>query len=115
MQTFQPDRARAALAARLFSEINEAVVSFTALAEELGARTLSDLFYLQGALLIGGFIDAWPTSQVLRVIDTLPSAKVWRQFISIYDDAGDCVHACDAARPGWIPSTGTVERCKEPA
>lgn len=96
MQPYASLYTRAALAARFFSEIDQLVASFTALAEEHGARTLSDLFYLHAALLSGGFIDAYPGSKILQVVDVLPSSSTWREFISIYDESGDCVHSCPA-------------------
>lgn len=89
---------RADLAERFFKEINDNYDSIASLGDEHGSRTLGDLFYLQAALLTGGFIDSWPSSNVLTVIDSLPSASLWRSFITIFDENGDCVHECEAAK-----------------
>jgi len=99
---------RAALAQRFFNEINDNFDSIASLGDEHGTRTLGDLFYMQAALLTGGYIDAWPSSKVLTVIDTLASASTWRRFISIYDENGDCVHECEAAQATSAPADPMV-------
>jgi len=71
--------------ARLFwQELLDSVESLTAIADEHGARTLADLFYLQNAILSGGFIDHFPgESNVLEVVRTLFSAAKWESHIKV--------------------------------
>jgi hypothetical protein len=52
----------ARLAARFFEELLDSVETWSAVAEQHGVRTLSDLAYLHNAILTGGFIDALPES-----------------------------------------------------
>lgn len=72
-------------AAKLFMmELLSSVESLTAIADEHGPRTLADLFYLHSAIAEGGFIDAYPgESSVLEIIEELPSAERWKNFIKV--------------------------------
>lgn len=80
------DRADVALSdAKLFMvELLDSVESLTAVAEAHGERTLADLFYLHSAIAEGGFIDAYPReSDVLEIVESLPSAEKWKAFIKV--------------------------------
>lgn len=56
----------------------------SAIAELYGARTLADLIYLHTAIMSGGFIDHYPReSNVLEIVQDLPSGKQWATFIKI--------------------------------
>ena len=49
-----------------------------------GTTTLVHLMYLQGAIMKGTFIDHYPTeSDLLVVLNQLPSAEVWKDYIDI--------------------------------
>lgn len=63
-------------------ELQESVETLSGIAEEHGIRTLSDLMYLQDAILTGGFIDALHAeSAVYELVAALPSGAVWTNFI----------------------------------
>lgn len=74
--------------ARLFMrELLDSVETLTGIADEHGAQTLSDLMYLQNAILSGGFIDHYPgESSVLDIAAALPSGDLWTKFIKISFD-----------------------------
>ena len=49
-----------------------------------GTATLAQLMYLQGAIMKGTFIDHYPTeSDLLVVLNQLPSAEVWKDYIDV--------------------------------
>ena len=69
-------------AKRFMQELQDSVESLTAIAEEHGARTLADLFYLHSAIHEGSFIDHYPDeSQVKAIVEDLPSADEWSVYI----------------------------------
>lgn len=72
---------RNAEAARFVRELTDSCETLSGLADQYGVRTLSDLLYLQHAILVNGHIDRLDDSQILDVVDSLPSAKRWREFI----------------------------------
>jgi len=73
-------------AAQFNVELFDSVETLGDIAREHGVRTLTDLMYLQDAILTGGFIDAWTAnSHVTQVIEKLPSAKRWMEYVAIYD------------------------------
>ena len=85
-------------AARLFNEeLFNGFETLGDLAQEYGVRTLTDLMYLQAAILSGGFIDAWVEhSNVLEVIKLLPSGERWGRYVSVYDISGGLIRAAEA-------------------
>lgn len=67
---------------RFMAELLDSVESLTAVAEEHGPRTLADLFYLHAAIGSGGFVDFYPgESRLVEMVEGLPSAAEWLQFI----------------------------------
>lgn len=71
-----------ALGQLFFKELLESFETLTGIADRYGSRTLADLLYLQNAILDGGFIDLYPhESEVLAVIEAMPSAQRWRRFV----------------------------------
>jgi len=72
-------------AAKLFmDELLGSVETLTGIVDEHGARTLSDLMYLQNAILTGGAIDNYPDeSKVLEIAKALPSGDQWVKFIVV--------------------------------
>ena len=67
-----------------FQELTDSVESLTGIAEEHGARTLTDLMFLENAILSGGFIDHYPDeSKVLEIASALPSGDQWSKFIQV--------------------------------
>jgi hypothetical protein len=76
--------ARVAAAALFFSELLDSVETLSGIADVHGARTLSDLMFLQQAILNGGFIDHYPDeSNVLNCALKLPSGERWASFIKV--------------------------------
>ena len=83
IQTQKPN-AGSAPAMLFFKELMENVETLTGIADQHGARTLADIMYLQNAVLDGSFIELYPDeSVVLKIVDELPSAAIWRQFIQM--------------------------------
>ena len=83
IQTQKPN-AGAGPAMLFFKELMENVETLTCIADQHGARTLADVMYLQNAVLDGSFIELYPDeSAVLKIVDELPSAAIWRQFIQM--------------------------------
>lgn len=67
-----------------FQELLGSVETLSGIADEHGSRTLSDLMYLQNAILSGGFIDHYPDeSKVLEIASALPSGELWSKFIKV--------------------------------
>lgn len=85
--------ANAAKAKQFYQELIDSVEALTALGETHGIRTMADLLHMQAAILDGTFIDAWPDSKILDVINGLPSSEQWLMHISEYDDAGHLVRS----------------------
>lgn len=74
-------------AARFHSELVESVESLSGLVESHGQATLIDAVYLQAVMLDGGFVDILPesASRIIEVVQQLPSADEWMQFIRRVD------------------------------
>lgn len=88
----------AILADQLFHEVECLVeVGVSDIFHEYGLRTLTDLYYLVSAVGAGGFIDAWPESNIVELVSKLPSAHTWIKYISIYDEGGNLAHECEMA------------------
>lgn len=71
-------------AKRFMQELLDSVETLSGIAEEHGARTLADLFFLHSAIAEGSFIDYYPNSDessVKDVVEGLPSAAEWLPFI----------------------------------
>ncbi len=67
-----------------FEELLASVETLGAIAEQHGVNTLTDLMYLQQAILKGEAIDAWPgETQVGQVVQALPSAARWLSYIEL--------------------------------
>ena len=67
-----------------WEELLDSVESLTAIADQHGPRTLADLFYLQNAILSGGFIDHYPgESNVLGIVRMLFSTAKWERYIKV--------------------------------
>ena len=65
-------------------ELLDSVETLTGIADEHGARTLADLFYLHSAIMEGGFVDCCQhESKVLEIAGALPSCAQWLEFIKI--------------------------------
>lgn len=90
IQTQKPN-AGSGPAMLFFKELMENVETLTGIADQHGARTLADVMYLQNAILDGTFIELYPDeSAVLNIVDDLPSAESWRQFIQMTDMDSSC-------------------------
>lgn len=88
IQTQTPNAGSGA-AMLFFKELMENVETLTGIADLHGARTLADVMYLQNAILDGTFIELYPDeSAVLKVVDDMPSAAIWRQFIQVPEVEG---------------------------
>ena len=71
-------------AALFFSELLASCESLQGVAEAFGNRTLSDLMYLQNAILTGTQIDVWPgETRVGEVLVTLPSSELWLGYTKL--------------------------------
>lgn len=83
--TVEEGKATASDKARLFmQELLDSAETLTGIADEYGSRTLSDLMYLQNAILSSGFIDHYPDeSKVLEIASALPSGEQWSKFIKL--------------------------------
>jgi hypothetical protein len=78
------------LGRQFMSELLDSVETLTGVADEYGAQTLADLMYLHGAILADGFIDVYPyRSAVTQVIESLPSASTWTQFVQLDEQVTD--------------------------
>jgi hypothetical protein len=84
-------------ARQFFSELLESLETLSGVAEAHGARTLADLMFLQGAILNGTFIDAYPEeSRVIDIVKALPSGDRWLTYVVVEYMASDHV----VAEPG---------------
>ncbi len=77
---------RAILAAKFMQEMNAAHDDFAGLGagqeNNLGAETLADLIYLQGAIISGGKTTTNPSrSNLTAIIQALPSAATWQTYV----------------------------------
>ena len=76
-----------------FEELLESVETLGGIAEQYGIRTLTELMYLQQAILKGETIEVWPgETEVGKVLQMLPSAIRWMQHTEL---GGDWKHACE--------------------
>ncbi len=84
MEQMEVAAGQQAAAKRFYDELIDATETFTDIAEQHGARTLSDLMYLQNAILSGGYIDHYPNeSAVLDIVRALPSGEEWVKYIKV--------------------------------
>lgn len=75
-------------AALFFDELQDTFETLGDVGREYGLRTLTDLVYLQNAILVGSFIDAWPEdSSVLSVVNKLASADRWMRYVKVQKSA----------------------------
>ncbi|SCU77304.1 exported hypothetical protein [Cupriavidus necator] len=75
-------------ARRYMRELLASVESLDAIVEQHGVRTLTDLFYLQQAIIADGFVDHFPNeSAIVEVVQVLPSGAHWLTFIRVEDAA----------------------------
>lgn len=82
------DRADQAIA--FMDELLDSFETLSGIAEQFGSRTLTDLIYLQAAILKGEQIDHWPDeSPILEVVRALPSASDWTQAIKSANEGAD--------------------------
>lgn len=89
-----------------FKELLESFETLTGIADRYGSRTLADLLYLQNAILDGGFIDLYPhESEVLAVIDAMPSAERWRSFIHLAEVEDSELSFANHGTPTEAPTT----------
>jgi hypothetical protein len=99
----------ATAAKRFMNELLEATESLTAIAEMHGHRTLADLMYLFSAIQEGGFIDHYPDeSSVLEIVQELPSAPQWMQFIKVEYLAQPIAEAMGAGSVAALPGQDHV-------
>lgn len=69
-------------AVRFFSQLCDSVESLGGIAEEYGNRTLTDLMYLQQAILKGTYIEIYAgESHILSVLRPLPSVAEWQTYV----------------------------------
>lgn len=74
----------AAGAERFYRELIASTESFDLLAETHGVRALSDIIYLQAAILNNTYIDVYPdTSKIIEIVKGMPSADHWMGYIKI--------------------------------
>lgn len=75
-------------ASTFFKELLDSVECLTELVDQHGARTATDLMYLQSAILDGSFIDYYPgESNVLEIAKSLPSGSDWVKYIKVVEEA----------------------------
>lgn len=78
------------LGRQFMSELLDSVETLTGVGDEYGVQTLADLMYLHVAILADGFIDVYPhRSGVTQVIQSLPSASIWKQFVQLDEQVTD--------------------------
>lgn len=77
------------LASRFSHEVLDSINTLGELACADGVVTLSDVFYLQMAIIDGGFIDYLPSSgsNIMRLVELLPSKKLWMNYIHVHEEA----------------------------
>lgn len=74
-------------AKRFFEELLASVESLGGIAEQHGLNTLTDLMYLQQAILKGETIEVWPgESAVGKVVQALPSANRWLKYTDLAEE-----------------------------
>jgi hypothetical protein len=79
----------AAAAQAFFGELLDAVETLSAIADQHGVSTLSQLMYLQSAVLKGTQIDVYPNeAERLEFLKALPSGERWWKHVSILPTDG---------------------------
>lgn len=74
------------------NELLQSVESLDGIVEAHGLRTLTDLMFLQQAILKGEAIDVWPgETHVGKVLEGMPSAERWLSYTQL---GGDWKQAC---------------------
>ncbi|TXI25558.1 MAG: hypothetical protein E6Q67_00790 [Roseateles sp.] len=77
---------RADKATRFMVELLDSVETLSEIADQHGVGTLSDLLYLQAAILNASFIDVETDSDrsnVVKVLEGLPSGSEWMEFVRL--------------------------------
>lgn len=70
-----------------FDELLASVETLAAVEKQHGLNTLTDLMYLQQAILKGETIDVWPgETEVGTVLQTLPSADRWLTYTALAEE-----------------------------
>lgn len=86
MQHVQDVQRRRDEAIQFMRELLDSTETLLGISEQYGPRTLADLMYLHSAIVSGGYIDFLPgESAVLELVQQLPSAACWVQFIKTED------------------------------
>lgn len=79
-------------ARQFFEELAASVETLGSIADQHGVNTLTDLMYLQQAILKGDTIDVWPgETEVGKVVQVLPSAQRWLKYTVL---GGEWIRAC---------------------
>ena len=79
----------AAAAQVFFGELLDAVETLSAIADQHGVSTLSQLMYLQSAVLKGTQIEVYPNeAERLEFLKALPSGERWWKHVSILPTNG---------------------------
>lgn len=69
-------------ASLFFAELLNTTETLSGIADQYGARTLSDLMYLQNAIASGGFIDHYlGETYVTEIVRQMPSADRWLRYV----------------------------------
>ena len=88
-QNSTPVTSGADAAQQFFKELQEHTETLHGIADQHGLRTLADVMRLQNAILDGRFVElSSEASEVLTIVDALPSAATWRQYILLDGQAG---------------------------
>lgn len=67
---------------KFFKELLDSVETIDGIADQYCMRTMSDVFYLQQAILKNGYIDHYEDeSSLLRLLRNLPSAALWLSYV----------------------------------
>lgn len=80
LEDFQPSPDAAKAAYKYLCELLESVETLTQICDAYGPRTLSDLMYINMAILDGGYIDLLSDSMVAEVLSKMPSSETWMQY-----------------------------------
>lgn len=74
---------------RFVFELLSSVETLTSIADEHGGRTLADILYLQNAILNNTSIPAYPDSNVVEIVKSMPSAERWLTFVKMAPNSLD--------------------------
>jgi hypothetical protein len=98
------DQANRAEAAQQFmSELLSGFETLGSIMDQYGSETMTELMYLQDAILNGGYVDYYAnTSRLLEVVSELPSADRWTQNVSVVDALMDAAHDPKKPEEIWL-------------